>query len=142
MTNVVVLKEKDRKTIGQRHIYTQEIMNVLRNVDEGGMVSYDELTAVIGLDVRAGGGGYGYQKVARNILEKEESIVFEVIEKEGLRRMSPEEVAMSTIHKYLREKKSMVKRNTIRIDTVSDSYNELSSEAKVRTTLARTVFSF
>ena len=142
MPNMVHLKQEDRKTIGQRHIYTQEIMEVLRVLKEGERISYDALSGIIGLGVTAMEPGYGYQKTARDILEKEESIVFEVIAKEGLRRMSPEEVAMSTIHKHIKEKKSMIRRNTIRINTVSDSYDGLSEGAKMKTTLVRTVLSF
>ena len=142
MSNVVALKKEDRKTIGQRHIYTQEIMNALRCLKHGDNIAYESLSSLIGLGTRSNEPGYCYQKTARDILEKDESIVFEVIEKEGLRRMFPEEVAMSTIHKHLKEKKAMVKRNIIRIDTVSDYYDQLSPEAKIKTIIARTVLSF
>ena len=142
MSNVVALKKDDRKTIGQRHIYTQEIMNILRGIKPGDKIAYEAMSSLIGLGTRSNEPGYCYQKTARDILEKDESIVFEVIEKEGLRRMSPEEVAMSTIHKHLKEKKAMVKRNIIRIETVSDSYDQLSQEAKIKTIMARTVLSF
>ncbi len=142
MPNIIALKQESKKTIGQRHIYTQEIMNALRKIKAGERISYSAMSNIIGLETVAGHPGYGYQKTARDILEKEESIVFEVIKKEGLRRMTPEEVAMSALHKYMKEKKSMVRRNMIRIETVSDAYDTLSQDAKTKTTLARTVLAF
>ena len=144
MNNLVTLKQcqTEKRTIGQRHIYTQELIKALRAVKASDTIEYETLSRIIGIDVRPNHSGYNYQKTARDILEKDESIVFEPVDTVGLRRMLPEEVAKSTGEKYLREKKSSIKRNKRRIETVDDSFESLSPEAQLKTTFTRTILAF
>lgn len=130
------------KTIGERHIYTQELMKNMKKVPEGGLISYEDLTKIIGIDVRPGGAGYIYQKSARDILERDDNIVFEVVKNVGIKRMTPDEVGKSTASIYINRKKSIARRYKRRIDTVSDKFESLDQEAKIKTTLARTIIAF
>jgi hypothetical protein len=141
MENVINIKE-NRKSIGERHIYTQEIMKLLRETEEGNIVNYSEIEDLIGLNPQAPGPGYRYQKSARDILERDESIVFEPVDTIGLRRMTAREVALSTAGIYLQRKKSIIKRSKRRIETVNDCFGELTPEAQTKTTFARTLIAF
>ena len=137
-----MINENQKKTIGQRHIFTLLIIERLISVQEAETIPYDELSELIGIDIRPNHNGYSYQKSARDILEREENIVFEAIGSIGLRRMTPEEVGLSTYEKYTREKKSCIFRNMRRIQTVNDHFDNLSTEAQQYTTFARTVLQF
>ena len=130
------------KTIGERHIYTQELVSLLKNAKNGDIISYASMKEKIGMDVTASGDGYGYQKTARDVLERDEAIVFEVIPKLGLRRMTAEEVALSATSMYVKRKKSIIRRSKRRLQTVNDSFETLSPEAQLKTTLARTIIAF
>ena len=131
-----------KKSITERHIYTQEIIKLLKTVDEGDVIPYESLTSTIGLDVRPQKPGYGYQHSAREILERDNDIVFEVIPKVGLKRLTPEQVAMGSGTVYLKGKKSLIKRSARRISTVTDYYEDLSQEAKFKVTAHRTILAF
>lgn len=135
-------KESQKMTITERHIYTQEIIKVLKTVQEGQTIGYDELSKAIGMNVRPQHEGYGYQHSAREILERDNDIAFDVVPKVGLRRLTPEEVATGTGSTYLNHKKSLIRRSRRRIKTVDDHYENLSNEAKMRVTAHRTILAF
>ena len=130
------------QTITERHIYTQELIKVLQTVKAEDTISYDKLTSTIGMNVRPQHEGYAYQHSARRILEREQDIVFEVIQTVGLRRLTPEEVATGTGSVYLKGKKSLIRRSKCRIRTVDDHYDELSPDAQMRVTAHRTILAF
>lgn len=143
MNNVMMMQRNEsRKSIGERHIYTHELIKMLSDTNDGDVVTYEQMEKVIGLPTQSPGEGYKYQKSARDILEKESAIVFEVIDTVGLKRLSAEQVALSTAKMYTDRKKQSMKRFKRRISTVDDSYEDLSAEAKVKTTLARTLLAF
>jgi hypothetical protein len=132
----------NHKSIGERHIHTQEIAKALREIPEGDTITYEEMTKLIGIDTSPKGSGYQYQYTARDILERDEKIVFECLFKVGLKRLPPEKVALSSSSMYLKRKRSLIRRNKRRIDTVNDVYEDLSAEARFKTDLARTLLSF
>jgi hypothetical protein len=141
MAQVVALKG-EKKSLGERHIYTQELCKLLNACDVGEVLTYDEMDAKIGLSTRPTGSGYGYQRTARIILERDFNIVFEVVERVGLKRLSNEQVATSTAAMYIHKKKSIIKHHKRRIKTVDDAFETLSPAAKIKTTLARTLLAF
>lgn len=130
------------RTVGQRHIYTQEIVKLLLSKTVGSTVTYDEMSERIGMKCSPTGDGYGYQASAREILEKEHDIVFENVETIGYRRLSSEEVAKSTVRLIQRKKAGILRRAKRRIETINDEYDSLSQEAKTQATLARTIIAF
>lgn len=131
-----------KRSITERHIYTQELIKVLKTVKEEETISYEKLSETIGMDVRPQMPGYGYQHSAREILEREDNIAFEVVPTEGLRRLTPEQVATGTGSLYLKGKRSLIRRSKRRIRTVDDHYENLSNEAKMRVTAHRTILAF
>lgn len=143
MNVIPIGKEPDKKrSITERHIYTQEIMKLLRTIKENDTVSYDQMSAAIGMDVRPDGPGYGYQHSARAILEREDDIAFEVVPTIGLKRLTPEQVATGTNSIYMKGKRSLIRRSKRRIKTVDDYYDELSQQAKMQVTAHRTILAF
>lgn len=143
MTDAKVIDIKtEKKTIGEQHIYTQELIKILQNVQETETITYTDMSASIGVNVSPDGPGYGYQKSARDYLEREYDIVFEVLPTIGLRHMTHEEVALSTGSEYNKKKASLLKRSKRKIKTVANSYDNLSQEAQIKTTLARTIIAF
>ena len=131
-----------KRTITERHIYTQELIKILQTVKEEETISYEKLSSTIGMDVRPQRQGYSYQHSARRILENEEDIAFEVVPTLGFRRLTPEQVATGTGSVYLKGKKSLISRSTRRIRTVNNFYEKLSHDAQMRVTAHRTILAF
>uniref|UniRef100_A0A6H1ZMZ4 Uncharacterized protein n=1 Tax=viral metagenome TaxID=1070528 RepID=A0A6H1ZMZ4_9ZZZZ len=142
--NVITIPKEisKKKCITERHIYTQELIKVLKTVNEEETISYEKLGAVIGMDIRPQSEGYCYQYSAREILERDDNIVFEVIPKVGFKRLTPEQIATGTGSIYLKSKKSLIKRSKRRIHTIDDQYDNLSAAAKMRVTAHRTILAF
>lgn len=132
----------DKPYFRPRHIYTQEIMRILRAMEPGQIIEYSALNKVVGIDTRAPSRGYGYQKTARDILERDEGMVFQAIDAVGLRRMTPEEVALTTGTKHLNQRRALTKRNLRRIGTVDEHFDALTPEAQEKATFARTILIF
>lgn len=135
-------EEAKKRSITERHIYTQELIKVLKTVKEEETVTYENLSAAIGMDVRPSGPGYGYQHSARAILERENDIAFEAVPKIGLKRLTPEQVATGTGSVYLQRKRSLIRKSKRRISTIDDHYEDLSNDAKLRVTAHRTILAF
>uniref|UniRef100_A0A6H1ZZJ1 Uncharacterized protein n=1 Tax=viral metagenome TaxID=1070528 RepID=A0A6H1ZZJ1_9ZZZZ len=144
MSNLLSIAKdpKGKGGITERHIYTQELIKILKTVNEDETITYEKMGAVIGLNVRPQQDGYSYQHSAREILEREENIVFDVIPKIGLKRLTHEKVATGTGGIYIKRKRSLIRRSKRRIRTVDDSYDNLSNDAKMRVTAHRTILAF
>ena len=142
MEMIPIKKEQKKRTITEQNIYTQELIEVLKIIKKEQTISYNELSKTIGIDIRPGYAGYGYQYSARKILEREDNIVFEAVAKVGLRRLTSEEIATGTGSVYLRKKRSLIKRSKSRIRTIDDHYDDLSNEAKMQVTAHRTILAF
>ena len=143
MNVIPILKEvPEKKCITERHIYTQELMNALKSVLENEIITYETMENIIGMGCRPDEAGYGYQYSARIILERENSIAFEVVPTVGLKRLTAEQVANGTGSIYLKSKRSMIRRSKRRISTVNDQYDNLSDGAKFRVTAHRTILAF
>jgi len=140
--SIIDIKEHKKKTIGERHIYTQELLKRLKKVSVGEIINYNELSKIIGINVRPGFDGYSYQKSARDISERDEKIVFEVVPTVGLKRISKDDVAESSLSMYQEKKKSNIKRVKRRIETVDDDYDKLNENAKQKTLALKTLLVF
>lgn len=75
----------DKKAIPEMSIDTRLLIDKLKTVEVGTTITYDELTAVIGRDIRS---RQGYQRLqsARRHCRKHLGIVFATVAKEGIRR--------------------------------------------------------
>jgi hypothetical protein len=134
--------KKSMKTINEKSIYTQEIMKVLKAMQPEEEITYDDLSERVGIRVKSGNNGYSYMSTARRVLERNEKIVFGVIAKVGLKRLSHEDVARTTGAIYLSRKRKLINRNITRIDTVADDYHTLSADAKQKVNFTRTILAF
>lgn len=137
-----LVKEKTHKTIGERSIYTTQLLSLLRKCEIGQTVTYDEMDNVIGMKTQAQYDGYPYQKKARDILERDDNIVFEVITKIGLKRLAPKDVGKSSLRIYLNQKKSILKKNKRRLKTIDDEYENLSLDVRTAIDLTRTILAY
>lgn len=130
------------KSIGERSIFTQELVDFLSKAVDGAVVTYADMTKLIGFDVRPNYNGYPYLYSAKEILQRDYDIVFETIPKEGIKRLPHEKVALSGPALFVKRTKSHVKRHANRINTVTDYYESLSPEAKLGANMARTLIFF
>ena len=139
---IQINKEARKRAPGERSIYTQQVIARMKRAKEGEIIPYEELDVIIGMGTRPQHEGYGYQYTARNVLERDHKIVFEAIDNVGLKRLSAEEIAKSTIPDYIKKTRSLVRRSTQRIGAIDEVYGELSDEAKMKATYARTILAF
>lgn len=129
-------------TITERSVYTTELIELLKKIPPESVATYEMMESKIGLDVRPGNDGYGYQKSARDILEKEHGIVFETITKVGLKKLTSEEIGLGSGNLYLKRKKSLIRKSKIRISTINDKFENLSKEAQLQVNAHRTILAF
>lgn len=138
----IIVEPKSKKTIGERHIYTDQLIKFLTATEIGEIVTYEQLQTVIDMDCRPQGPGYGYQYMARNILERESNMVFEVVSKIGLKHMPPNDVARSSLQCFLKPLKSHLKRQKRRVNTLSDDYENLKAPERFCVDTTRTLIAF
>jgi len=80
------------------HIETRLLYARLREVEPGALVTYDELSAAIGKDVRAG--SWHYLTTAREWLERDDKIVTECDPGTGVRRLAnPDHTTAMQMHR-------------------------------------------
>ena len=77
-----------KNTRFQRALETDVIVRCLREKSDGDIITYEELKEKVGEDVRAPNRCYCNLMSARRILLHEDGIVFDVIPKVGLKRLS------------------------------------------------------
>lgn len=68
------------------HPSTRLLIDALRKVEPGGLITYDQLQALINDNCQSGGDGYGYLTTARNWLLRNEQIHFQAEAGNGIRR--------------------------------------------------------
>lgn len=134
--------DNGKKTVGERHIFTQIIMQLLMAVEIGEIITYEQLEKEIDIDCRPQKPGYGYQYTARIILEREENMVFEAVTKVGLKRLPPEDVAQSSVQCITKPLRSHLDRQKRRVDTLNESYSKLTPSGRFCVDTARTLLVF
>jgi len=135
------MKGNGKKTIGERSIYTQQLIKLMEKIQEGEVLKYQAMSDLIGMNTQAGNQGYSYQKSARDYLESQ-GIVFEVLENVGIKRMTAAEVGNSTGNIYLNQKKTAIKRARRKLIIVDDNYESLPIETRNSVDFARTILAF
>lgn len=112
------------KGIQAKSADTSIVENRLRNTEPGDVVTYDELTTLLGRDVRAF--GIGNVATARKTLVGE-SIFFDTIPNEGYKRLDTEEACSASKH-YVRRVKSAARRGMVHLQHVP--FDGLSDDGK------------
>ena len=79
-----------KRFFGQRHEITEALVKLLREMEEGGFYTYDEVSSHLGIeDFR--NNGIRYLTSARRILRTEENFYFEIERGVGIRRIPYDE---------------------------------------------------
>ena len=126
--NVIDLKEKKEKTIGQISIDAQLLYERLVKAEVEEFISYSELSQIIGRNVQTD--ARCMLNTARRKAHRENKIIFGVVFGKGLKRAKDEEIAMSgtaSIRKISREA-----RRRLKIITCVQDFDSLSDAAKLR----------
>jgi len=140
MENVKVVRLK--KTIGERSIYTQNIVDRFKNTKAGEIVSYDELCQVIGMECRPNSIGYNYVYTAIGIVQKEYGINMDNVRNVGYKHRDKNEVGQESMGRYKDMLKSVNKRTQRRLNTLDENWEGLSEEAKTNAVMAKTLVAF
>jgi hypothetical protein len=129
----------EKNTIGERSIYTQNIVDRFVESKVGEIVTYEELSRVIGMNVRPGKQGYSYLSSAIKIVERENSIVMDNVQKVGYKHQEDETVAESSMSLLRKNSKSVSRRMKNRLATLSEEWDSLSHEAKTKAVATSTL---
>jgi len=87
----------DKKAIPEMSIDTRLLIEKMKSVKVGDVISYDELSKIIGRDIRSRQGYARLQSARRNCL-KQHGIVFSTVAKEGLRRCDDSQIVGQAEH--------------------------------------------
>lgn len=99
-------------------------------------ITYDELTKLIGINVRTG--GYRYVKAAREKALREKQMVFEVVSKVGIRRLSASDV-VDHVEGYSSRIRKASRKAFVKLTSINDQYKTLSREKQLRHNLLASV---
>lgn len=125
-----------QRTIGEISIFSQQLIGILIEVETGVVVTYPELSEVIGVDVTSTK-GRGYLETARKRLCKDHNIVFDTVRSVGIKRLSDEEIAKTTGESYIKSVRSKSRKTYDKIN--SADYHNLSKESKINYNSTMTV---
>lgn len=139
MTTKNLADNDTRRAIADRHIYTEQLLILLQKVDAGGVLTYKEAEAAIGLKCNAPHPGYRYLKSAIKIMLKEHKKVFDSVVNVGFKLIDSDSVATSSHHILKKKRQSVNRRMGLRIAAVNDDYDGLSTKAKEALNIARTL---
>lgn len=120
--------EMYEKTNHEISIFSQELINCLSQVEINGVISYDDISNYIGVDVTKPK-GRGYLNTARNRLLKDEQILFSPIRGIGLKRLADEEIANNIGKAYLKSIRNKTRKTYY--ENTSVDFNNLSSNARI-----------
>lgn len=114
--------------INEISIYSQQLIDLLGQKEINEVVSYEEMSNLIGVDIQSAK-GRGYLSTARKRLLKDEKMVFGTIRKEGVKRLDDETVVKTAGRNYLT---SMRKRGRVAYQkNTSVDYHALSDTGKI-----------
>lgn len=117
------------KTINEISIFSQDLISFLGEKEVGELVTYEQLSSVVGFDIREDRKGWGYLGTARNRLLKDEKMVFDTIRNEGIVRLSDDQIAKTTGKKYLKSVRGKCRKAYQRNTSVD--YDNLTNESKI-----------
>lgn len=143
MENQKVVKlEQTKKTIGERSIYTQNLIDRIKESEPGDIITYEEFENIIGMECRPNTGGYNYLYSAIRISQTEFGINMDNVATVGYKHSLKETVAEESVKRYRDLNKSINKRMKKRLRTLADGWEALPEKARVKATMARTLIAF
>ncbi len=125
----------EKKTIKEISIDSQMIYQRLIKMEPGQSISYDELSEIIGRDIQVYG-RYNLYTATRMAL-RDESMVFESIRNQGIRRLKNDEIPHIIGSSAIGKIRKISKVNSKKIIAVD--YDALSNDSKVKHNMALSV---
>ncbi len=97
------MNQSSTRTIGQASIDTQTLVNRLRIAQIGELVSYGDLSALIGRQIQQNASARSCLRSARIIVLRKNNIAFEVVRNEGVKRLNDIEAVNSAtkVHAHI-----------------------------------------
>lgn len=135
-------EQESKKTIGERSIYTQSLVNLVKDTKPGDIVTFEKLGEEIGMGCRPHEVGYSYWHTAKKILEKEHNIVMDNVKTIGYKHREKAEVGQESTSLYKDRIKSVNRRLKRRLDTLAEEWDNLPDKARVGAVMTRTLVAF
>lgn len=110
------MESTTKRTIGEMGYDTRLLVSKFAETKTGDIVTYPELSNVIGKDVRNSGVLYS----ALRIVRRDYGFVFETVRNEGLKRLSDEEILNSTVSLLPLRMRSLAKRESKKITCIKN----------------------
>lgn len=119
-----------KKSIGEISVDARLLYERLKKASVGDLVTYQELGAIISRNVQSE--SYSVLQTARRRCLNEDMIVFGTVENEGLKRLSPAEIASSGEY-YVRHARRTVRKGIKILSALkTEEFDSLSNEDKIR----------
>lgn len=132
----------EKKTIGERSIYSQSLVDLCKHTSPGDVITYEQMEQAIGMECRAHTPGYGYWRTAQRVLQREHNIVMDNLENVGYKHRFKDEVAVESVGMYGKKIKRFNQRMKHRLDTLADGWDALEPRAKVHAVMTKTLLAF
>jgi len=130
------------KSIGERSIYTQGVVDLFKNTRAGEIVKYEDISRTIGMECRPGSEGYGYVYSALRIMQKEFDIVLDNVRRVGYKHRDKNEVGEESMEVYKVKIRAINRKTQKRLNTLIDSWDKLSEKARTKAIMTRTLLAF
>lgn len=127
MAETAEIISKSERPIFQASVETRLLYDRLRNLQVGEMVSYAELSEIVGQDTQ--GEGRGALNSARRLALRDHDIVTDAVKNVGIKRLSGSEVVQSATATFSRVRR-LAQRGARRLAAARDE--GLSTEEKAR----------
>ena len=118
----------ETKSVNEISTYSIDLIEYLNAKQVGELVTYEELSELIGHDVTQSK-GRGYLETAKRRLLKDHAIVFGTIRTEGIKRLSDEEIARTVGKRYIKAVRS--KSRKAYDENTSVNFDSLTPDAKI-----------
>jgi hypothetical protein len=127
----------EKKSIPERSVDTQFLLERLLETDPGETITYEELTDLIGRDVRPGGDAYPNLFSARRIAQHDHRIVFEAVRKVGIVRLRDDAIVRTAPGSIQRARRAALRGSKV-LACVED-FDNLSDKDKLQHNTALSV---
>jgi len=118
----------DKKSIKEINIESRLLFNRLRDAQTGDVITYSELSEIIGIDVQ--NGGRGYLNTARKMCEREKDKAFGTIVNHGLKCLNDSEVVETAVYAVGHIKRTS--RKYIRKLRCVNNFDMLTNDDKIK----------
>jgi hypothetical protein len=130
-----VITKDQKRTIGEVSIDAKLVYNALKKMNCGDIITYHQLSEIIGRNILK---NRNILQTARNMARRENNMVFDCVQKEGLRRLNDSQIVEKTSTHPFRRIRTMIRNANKEMSCVD--VEKISNEEVVKMNATRSIF--